>query len=110
MADDITRLVDTQPVGAGILAAGAIAGGVVLGSAMMLSFREGWIQEPEIPEEQSTGQELLQFGVAYGAVILGGEMLCDVIKDMGRTKFLWTIGGFTALVAAARGVMALSGK
>jgi len=85
----------------GILTAATLIGGTVLGAVAARSLREGWVQMPEIPEEQSPAQELLQFGIANGAMVMGMIPIRQVIIDMGRDKFL-------ALMAAYGGALVLA--
>ncbi len=87
----LTDLVEKQPVGTGLIVAATIAGGAVIGSAIAVSMREGWIEEPKFEEDASTEQELFQFAMANLALILSGDALRQMILDMGREKFLKTM-------------------
>jgi hypothetical protein len=84
-------MAETKPLGLGIVAAAALAGGVAVGSAIAVSMREGWIEEPKLIEDPSPEQELMQFGVANVALVLGGDLLRSMIVDMGRDKFIKTM-------------------
>lgn len=91
---DLSELVERKPVGAGVLIAALLIGGSVLGAAAMAGIQEGIIPKYEIPDDQPLHEEVTQFLFASGGMVLGGAALAEIIKSMGRDKFLMTMGTY----------------
>jgi hypothetical protein len=93
-APDPAELAQKNPIGTGILAAAALIGGSVIGAAAMAGIQEGIIPKYEIPDDQPLHEEITQFLFASGGVVLGGAALAEMIKSMGRDKFLTTMATY----------------
>jgi hypothetical protein len=111
---ELLEQAEREPAGMGILAAAALAGGTVLGTAAMESIRRGWIEEPELPEEQPVHEELVQFFFANVGLVMAGHALREAALEMGPAKFGKTMLGYSAGLFAFKllvdGVRKLRGK
>jgi len=111
---ELIEAAEREPAKVGILAAAALVGGSALGAAMMHSMRQGWIEEPKLPEHQSVGEELAQFAVANVALVIGAASLRETILEMGRDEFLKTMalygGGLFAFKLVVDGMRKLRRK
>ena len=90
---DIERLAEEQPVGLGMIVTAVLIGGTAIGAA---AAKAGWVEEYELPDNQPLHEEMLQFAFANVALVMGAKAMMDVVKDMGRTEFLKTMGYYGA--------------
>jgi hypothetical protein len=103
------QVVRQQPVAVGILATAALVGGAVLGGAAVASLREGWVDESAYAlDDAPLGAQLVSWGVAQLALVMGGYMLGESIREMGRDEWLRTMayygGGLLAVKCVVDGV------
>ena len=86
-----------QPVAVGILAAAALVGGAVLGGAAVASLREGWVDESAYSlDDAPLGSQLGAWGMAQLSLVMGGYVLGESIREMGRDKWLRTMAYYGA--------------
>jgi hypothetical protein len=102
---------EREPAKAWLLAASALAGGTVIGAGLAKSMREGWIEEPDLPEHQPVSEELVQFFVANAGLVMMAASLREAAIDMGPPKFgkmmLLYSGGIVAFKLLVDGIRKL---
>jgi hypothetical protein len=99
---EILETAERQPAAVGVLAAGALIGGFALGAAFTESVKQGWIEEPKIPDAPTQPQAWGEWVAGNVALVMAGYSLREAMVEMGRDEFLRQMGLFSGAVVAMK--------